>query len=325
MPVANITRSLIAGVQDDLKESWRQTIPVFQKQQDALVKFLKGIKIRNAQYAWKESVPFVKLWPYGDARTPQTFKDRYLALGKYNYELSIPWSKFDEDDDLLGDMRQHVQAAVKRYAQLPDVLISEYFNNSASLNPSILTCWDGAAMFSTTDGDGAARGGVTGGNIVTGTGLSVAGVIHDLHVAQRRFLDFVDPTASKPIFSADDVDFKNMMLIGPNEANEVFQKAANSEYLRSDLGNVTSESNYLKGLFEWQLNPYLSDSSDYYVVLKHPYWKAFVYRSPESIESIVADFNNSDHAKLTGEFAIYTHVRTALGPWWPYVILKINN
>lgn len=325
MPVVNITRSLIAGVLDDLKQTWDQEMPVFKKQQEKLIKFLKTSTIRNAQWAWKESLPFPKLWPYGESRTMQTFKDRYITLGKYNYELGISWSRFDEDDDQLSDLRPHIQMAVKRFGMLPDVLISEYFNGTASLNPAILTAYDGVALCSTVDGDGAARFGVTSGNLITGSGLTVAGVIHDIHVAQRQFLKMTDPTAGKPIFTPDDVKFQNLTLLGPNEANEVFQKAANSEFLRSDLGSITAESNYLKGLFAWELNPYLTDTSDYYVVLNHPYWKPFVYRSPDKVESIIADINNSDQARNTGEYGIYCTIRSALGLWMPQTIIKINN
>jgi hypothetical protein len=325
MPIANIDRSLVAGVLADLKETWRQSIPVFRKQQEMLMRTLAVSNVRNAQWAWKESVPFPEFWPYGGSRTVQNFRDRYISMGKYNYDLTIAWSRWDEEDDQLGDIRPHVQMAVQRYGQLPDVLMSEYFNGTASLNPSILNAYDGASLFSATDGDGNARLGITGGNIITGSGLTVAGVVHDIAVVQRRFLNFVDPTAQKPIFSPEDVAFKNFMIIGPNEANEVFQKAANSANIKIDSGNVVSESNYLMGTFEWQVNPYLSDTSDWYVALRHPFWKPFAYREPGSIETIIADMQNSDAARETGEYRIHTHVRTAIGPWFPGAIVKVNN
>lgn len=325
MPVPNIDRSLQAGILADLKESWRQSIPVFRKQQEKLFKFLPQTNIRTATWVWKESLPFPAYWPYGKGRTKQNFKDRFIQLGKYNYELSIPWSRFDEEDDQLGDLRTHVQSAVKRYGMLPDVLASEYFNGAASLNPSILNAYDGVSLFSTVDGDGAARLGVTGGNIVTGSGLTLQGTVHDFFVAMQRFLDMTDPTTGKPIFSPDDVQLKNMFCLVPNEALEVFKKAAESEYFRVEAANITSEYNIVKGTFEWEPNPYLTDPSDWYIILTHPYYKPFLYREPGNVETIIADMNNSDSARETGEYAIFTHVRTAIGPWFPYVILKINN
>ncbi|RLD10053.1 MAG: hypothetical protein DRI56_03255 [Chloroflexota bacterium] len=325
MPIANIDRSLQAGILADLKETWRQQIPVFRKQQEKLLKYLPDSNIRNATWAWKESVPFPQYWPYGTGRKAQAFRDRYLTLGKYNYELTIPWSRWDEEDDQLGDLRSHIQIAVQRYGQLPDVLISEYFNNVADLNPSILNAFDGAALFSTVDGDGADRLGVSGGNIITGSGLTPDGIIHDFAQVQQRALSFIDPTAGKPILSPEEADFSKMFAIVPNSANEVFQKTAQSEYLKISGENIVSESNWLKGIFEWQTNPYLTDTSDWYVVLEHSFWKPFVFREPKNVESIIADMQNSDSARETGEYKLHTHVRCALGPWFPGVIFKVNN
>ena len=325
MPNVNIAQSLKAGVLEHLKETWRQSMPTFEKQQKLLLKQLPYTSIRNASYPFKESVPFVKLYPYGKPRTYQTFQDRVLQMNIVPYDLTIKWSRWDSEDDQLGDLKQHVQMAVERYGQLPDVLISEYFNGVADLNPDLLNAFDGANLFSAVDGDGQNRLGVLGGNIITGSGLTVAGVIHDINVAQRRFLDMVDPTAGKPIFSPDEVAYTKLHVIGPNEANEVFQKAANAEYIRSDAGVTVAESNWMKSSFTYHINPYLTDAQDYYVAVEHPYWKPFAYRAPKDVESIIADMNNSDRAREYMEEMLYTQVRTRLGIWMPATIIKVNN
>ena len=325
MPVINVHESRQAGVISELMETWRQQMPIFEKQQQLLCRFLKFTKIRKAAYPFKESVPFPKYWGYGMTRTYQVFRDRVIELGIVPYELTIPWNAFDEEDDLLGDTRTHVQGAVKRFGQLPDVLLSEYINGIADLNPTLYNAYDGASLFSATDGNGNDRLGVSGGNIVTGSGLTVAGVIHDYHVVQRRMMQWLDPTASKPIFSPDEAQYSNLAAIGPLAANEVFKKAAKGEFLKTDAGNITSETNIIKGEFEFHLNPYLTDSSDWYVVLKHPYLKAFAYRAPRDVKTIIADINNSDKARETNEYSVYSHVRTRLGVWFPGVIVKVNN
>lgn len=325
MPLPNIDRSLQAGILANLKETWQQTMPTFENQQDLFIYKLPYTNIRNATYVWKESLPFPELWPYGKGRQYKSFKDRYITLNKVNYELSIPWSKFDEEDDQLGDLRTHINKCVERYGLLPIVLLYEYFNGVAVMNPSLKTAYDGASLFSATDGDGNARLGVTGGNIVTGSGLTVAGIIHDFAVAQQRYMSMVDPTAGKPIFSEEDVSYNKMVAIIPIQLNEIFQKATNAEMIRIDSSNNTSESNYLKGTFEYRISPFLTDTSDWYICLKNKYWKPFVYVSPQNIETVVADINNSDHAREYNEYAIYTHIRSALGMWFPGTIMKINN
>lgn len=325
MPVANNTYSRVAGILADLKETWRQSIPKFEADQSLLMHKLPYNSIREATWVWKESLPFPEYWPYSKDRKVKTFRDRAITLGYYPYELSLSWNGFDEEDDQLHDMKSHVQGAVDRYGLLPTVLMYEYFNGTAVQLPQLYLCYDGAGLFSGTDGDGNARLGATGGNIITGTGATVSGVLHDFAAAQQRFMKFVDPNASKPIFDENMLGYSNMEAIIPIELNEIFQKASQAEMIRTDPGNITSETNYLKGTFKYRISPFLTDTSDWYIVLKHSYYKPFLYRSPKDVETIIADMSNSDKARSTYEKTIHTHIRTAIGLWFPGVIIKVNN
>lgn len=318
------TQSLRAGVQAELKDFWRQKMPVYQKQQALFLRQLPDTNLRNVPYVFKESLPFPKLWPYGKGRTYQAFQDRILYMNTVPYDLTISWSEWDERDDQLGDLKQHVQSAVNRYGMLPDRLIAEYLNGAASLNPSLLTAYDGAAIVSATDGDGAARFGATGGNIVTGSGLSPAAIVHDLAVAQQRFLSFLDPTAKLPIFDADEAAYSKLECVIPKTLNEIFQKASESEYIKLDGSLTMAEGNYMKGKFTYHINQYLTDTSDWYVIMNHSFWKPFIQRAPGKIENVIADSSNSDRAREYKENAMFTDLRTRIGPLFPGVIIKIN-
>lgn len=325
MPSVNNIESRRAGILADLKETWRQDMPKWEQVTNLLVRKLAVTNLREASYVWKESLPFPSYWPYGMGRKKKTFRDRRITINLWNYELSIPWQGFDADDDQLGDMKTHVQSAVDRYGQLPITLFTEYFNGTAIEQPYLSYPYDGATLFSATDGDGNARLGATGGNIITGTGATTSGVLHDFAVAQQRFMSFVDPTSSKPFFDEAMVGYDKMVAIIPKELNEIFQKATKAEFIKTDPGNMTSETNYLKGTFEYRINPFLSDTSDWYIVLNHRYYKPFVYRAPGDVSSIIADASNSDHARETNEFVLYTHVRLGLAPYFPGSIIKVNN
>ena len=143
--------------------------------------------------------------------------------------------------------------------------------------------------------------------------------------AQQRFMQFVDPNAGKPIFDEDMVNYNNLEAIIPITMNEIFQKATNAEYIRIDPGSITSETNYLKGTFKYRISPFLTDTSDWYIVVRHPYYRPFLYRTPKDVETVIADINNSDHAREVNENIIYTHIRNAIGVWFPGVIIKVNN
>lgn len=325
MPTINNIESRRAGILADLKETWRQSMPKWEQQTNLLVRKLSVTNLREASYVWKESLPFPSYWPYGKGREYKTFRDRRITVNLWNYELSIPWAGFDADDDQLGDVKTHVQSAVDRYGQLPIVLLSEYFNGTAVEQPALSYTYDGASLYSATDGDGSNRLGVSGGNIITGTGATTSGVLHDFASAQQRFMSFVDPTASKPIFDESMVGYDKMTAIIPKELNEIFQKATQAEFIKVDPGNITSETNYLKGTFKYVINPFLTDTSDWYIVLDHSFYKPFVYRAPGDVSSIIADASNSDHAREYNEFVLYTHVRLGLAPFFPGSTIKVNN
>ena len=327
MPVINVDSSLRAGIQADLADTWRQEYPTFEQQWSVMVKFLNWTTIRHADYGFKESIPFPKFWGYGTGRTRQTFRDRYITVTVYPYELSIPWSAWDETDDQLKDLRTHVQSGTRRFMMLPIKFVSEYMNGTASLLPSLLNTYDGASLYSATDGGGSDRLGVSGGNIVTGSGLTAAGVINDIAAVQRRFLGMLD-TQSQPIFDESMVMYDKLVAVIPPALNELFQRVTQQEFIRSDPLNNTSESNFLKGTFRYEICPFLTDTSDWFVFLDNPYYKAFAYRAPQNendIMSIVADFNNSDHAREFNEYVIHTHVRVGIAPWFPAATIKINN
>lgn len=325
MPTIDITKSLQAGIRRDAMEMWRQEFPVFEKQQAVMLKMLPYVALRKATYVFKESVPFPTFWGYGESRRYRTFKDRQLQISLYPYQVAIPYSGWDKEDDQLQDTKTHVQMAVKRFFQLPDKMIAEYLNGTASLNPVLVTAYDGANVFSATDGDGAARFGVVGGNIVTGSGAgSVAAFINDLCAAQRRFLKFLDP-AGIPIFSEDDVQYTKLHVVGPNEFNGVFQKASKSENIRSDTQSITAETNFLMGEFKYHLNPYLTNVNNYFVFVEHGYYRPFAYRAPGEVRQIFADMSNSDRARDVNEEVLFSDCRVGMGPFQPACGIKINN
>ncbi len=327
MPIINNDNSRLAGVIDAVSETWQNRYPVFQEMQNLMFHNVPYTNIRNAEYVWKEALPFPKKWDYGRGRTYQTFLDRLITCRVMPFELSIPFNLYDERDDQLQDVRKHVSKSVERFHMISDRLFSEYLNGARSLNDRLEVAYDGGGLFSATQGAGGApRLGVAGGNIVTGSGTTPDAILADVATVQARLLDMQDEEG-QPFFTEADVDYDKLVVIGPNRLNESLQKASKSEFIKSDPANITSESNYQVGTWQYKLNPYLTNQNDLYVVVNNDYWKPFIHRSPdgEGIRSIFADFNNSDRARNTNEAAILTDVRIGLTPWFVGSIVKINN
>ena len=322
--MANVinTNSLKAGILDSLADTYRQQMPVAKAIQDKVLYRLPDVKQRYADYVFKDVVPFPEPWPYGAQRTHKGFKDRLINLGIYPFDLTISWNRFDEQDDILADTRRQAELGAKRFLQLPDVMISEYLNGVASYNPVLNNAFDGADLFNATDGDGNARFGVTGGNILTSSGLTVDAIIHDMAEAVERFIAVQDP-AGQPLLAPEDCDMKNLFCIIPKELNEVFLRASKSEYIKLDAANATSESNYVKGTFEYKVFNRLTSPTTWYVILNHSYWKPFVWRE-KGLSSIASDIGNSDISREQNIDSIYTDQRLGLGIWAPWTILEVS-
>lgn len=330
MPInSNIDSSQRAGVLADLADTWRKRQPTFEKQWGMMMKMLGYTKIRHAEYAFKDALPIPKFWGYGAGRTRQTIRDHYITVSIYKYEISLPWSIDDEDSDLLGDMATHINSAVGKFLLLPIKFAAEYMEATASLLPSLANAYDGAALYSATDGAGANRLGVSGGNILTGHGLTSAGVMADFTAAQRFYLSEQD-TAGQPIFDESMCGYDKMVAVIPPSLNELFQRVSGQEMIRSDALNNTSESNFLKSTFRYEICPFLTDTSDWFIFLDAPDddRKAFAYRSPQNendMQTVIADMMNSDDSREFAQKTLHSHIKCGLTPYFPGCTVKINH
>lgn len=325
IPTLNNRQSLVAGIRNDLGETFRQAIVIFRKTQEKVFKFLPDSKIRTTTYTWKEESQRPEIWEQGKERSYSTLRDRAMQLTKIMYQLSIGWDLLDEEDDQMGDLKTHVQYQINQFGQIPDRVIADYFNSTATIVPSLKTCYDGAVLFSALNGDGGNRGNTVGGNIITSSGKTVEGMLTDIARAQERFLDFKTDNAEMPFFDESMASIRNLYIIAPNSWNRIILEASEGEFLKTDTTNNVSQSNVFKGKFEGQLNPYLTDSSSFYVVVAHPYFKPFIGNSPTNLSSIIANYDNSDIARKYHQNIFYAHLRSSYAPWFPLSIIKVNG
>lgn len=326
MPIINNANSIRPGIQAALSKTWEQEFPAYKEQKAWLLHYLPWVNIRHAEYGFKERVSMVKPWFYGTGRKYQVFRDRKITISLFPYDLTQMWSGWDAEDDQLGDLPAHVATAMNRFVQLPDTLYSEYLTGVPSMNPALNLCYDGVALVSTVDGDGAARFGVMGGNIVMGSGVAThAQILTDIKSVRRRFLSMQEPVTGMPLHPPEAVSYDRIRFIIPTALDGIFKALADQDLIYSDPGINTAQSNFLKSKVKFGINQYLTDASDYYAVIEHGYWKPFAYRGPETIDQIQGDVSNSDHAREFNEITSYSHCRVGMGPWAPFTIVKINN
>lgn len=330
MPPIIATNSLQAGIQSAISDFFRQEFPVYKEQQETLLHFLPFSSIRRADYGFKDRVPLPKPWPYGKPRTYQGWQDRKVTIGVYPFDLTQLWSGFDEDDDQLdgpSGIQKHVSSAMERYMQLADILYSEYLTNAAVYNYwGLQNAYDGVGLFSAVDGAGDDRYGVVGGNIYTGSTVgSTAHIISDIQGVKRRFLEFTEPVTGAPLIDPGKVDYNDMLFIIPTELEGKFNMIADQKTIYSEQAINTAQDNVLVGKVHYKVNQYLTDADNWFVLLKHKFWKPFLYRAPQDVKQFYADMSNSDMARERNNRASYSHIRCGLGVFAPFTIVKVNN
>ncbi len=327
MALINNALSQKAGAQNALMETWRQQFPIYEKMQKAYLHYVPYTNIRSADYVFKQRTPFPKPFPYGNGRVHQGLVDKKITLNRFPYELTLDWDERDSADDQLGDMATHVSAGVKRFLQLPDVLIGEYMTGVPVMNYNGLALsYDGVSIYSTVDGSASDRFGVSGGNIITGSGTSTtAKVLSDILACRRRLLQFTEPVTGQPLHNGPDITYSNMLFIIPSELDSTFQQIAEKAMIYDEAAITTAQSNMVVGKIKYQVNQRLTDTNDWFVVVDHPFWKPFAYCAPKKVRQIMATVANSDRARETLQESMYCDLRLALSPWLPFMTLKVSN
>jgi len=324
MPVVSNIQSRRLGILSDFAEMYKNRYPVYAARQDKFIK--RGtVKTRLAEYAMKESLPFPEYWGYNEPRTRKTFKDRLMTVYHYPFQLAIPWNVWDEEDDILGDMRSHIESMTNRFLQIPDVMFSDYLNNASTLQPAISNAFDGVVLCSATDGDGVARFGVTGGNIVASSGVgTVAAVFHDLFQCQQRWLQMLD-TEGQPFFSPEEVALDKITVFAPSHLLEVFQNAREAKTAYVTPAINTAQDNIIANKFALFIHPRLSTSSNtWFALIDHPYLKPLFYVLRNDLKTQVEDESNDHFARDLGQRAILGHVRSGMAPFAPMSIIKVT-
>ena len=174
---------------------------------------------RRERYGYMESPPTVDRIDRGDAISEDAFRAIAYNVENLRWGKAISFHEDDLEDMQLGDLRDVARGLANRAAQLSEEVFFQILTGAANarLLKAVPTASDGAALYATTAG-GAARFGVTGGNIVTGTGVaSSAAVRADFWNSIERFRTFQD-TVGQPLLSDGALDAG--VTIVYNVANE---------------------------------------------------------------------------------------------------------
>lgn len=277
-----------------------------------------------------ESMPVPELWRRGDPIPTEATGSKRFSIVNYTYAKRIPWHREDREDTLIGDVLPRVRTLAKRMALVAPKAATELLVASASLLPAIPNAPDGVAMFYATDGDGNARFGYSGGNIVTGTGVTAATITVDFYSCLTAFASFED-TKGEPYFDPN-IGSEEYLIIAPLALRSAMIEAFKAEIVYSVGGStyaagVSNLAMASGAKIKFLFTSRLTDVKDWYIFRGDAEVKPLfeLERRPVAEESALAEANNSDHTRNTGMEYVQFSRRNGYGINVPFGAIKVNN
>ncbi|HUU58381.1 MAG TPA: Mu-like prophage major head subunit gpT family protein [Phycisphaerae bacterium] len=286
---------------------------------------------RVENYFYWESVPIPVRWRRGDDIPAQGIRSRSYSVENFTWARAIDWHEEDQEDDQTGSLTSQAQSMAGEFALLPERVAFQVLLGSADpdLLPTVPLAPDGVAMFSATDGAGANRFGVTGGNLLTGTGVATSAAIRaDFFSAIERMIQF-QGTNGEPFHAENIADAGFLVIYGAqNEQRfrEAFQQRTVADTgpgsTTAGVGNVILEGGLAVKLWS---TARLAGSNDWYVIALGYDVKPLFRQVRLQITTDEQNRSNSDRARDTRMSRFQAFARFGFGVNLPIGSVKVNN
>lgn len=285
--------------------------------------------LRQEYYGYPESPPTVDYWARGKAIPRETSRIVTYSVVNENWGKAFEFQVDDLNDQTLVPATQWSGQLGARAAQLPEEIAFQIVDATTSnrLLPAIPTAPDGAALFSATAG-GAARFGVTGGNIITGNGYGTGAAVRtDLFNAVARARAFLD-TKGQPLHVPEELE--EILVVASSDYEQVFSEAfqqpitfqANAAGTAgAGVSNVIMDSG--KKITLW-LTPRKAAES-WVVVFPRAGEAPLFQQMREAPRIISADESNSDMARNTRLHSFQVELRAGFGINLPINAIEVDN
>ncbi len=286
-----------------------------------------GATNRQHEFAYFEAAPHMEFWERGGTIPTDAMDSVQFTTPIYEWGRRVPWSKFDRKDDQTQSLFQMASMAGQSAGLLPERFFFDLLQNATATLPAVPLAPDGVAFFSATDGDGAARFGVTGGNLLTGGGVTAALILADYYNIINRFLGFQDGKG-QPLFSGETLE-SGLVIIHPLGLTEAMEQAFLQKRQVSAAATATP-SNVVQDAqrnVELWATPRLTDTNDWYAFIKNPPKQATFFLDREGVQefSALEGDNNSDQNRSTAEEYVQWESRSGAGIGLPYAAMKTTN
>ena len=302
-------------------------------------------------YVYPETAPYPVRQPRGNAIESGTFKFRGFEVVNLAFGRAVEWHTDDEEDDQTGgSLLRQAKTLGGNFASLDERIIFQLLSGQADpdLLPSVPNAPDGAALFSTTDGGGNARFGITDGNLLTGTGVANATAIQtDFLNVLEQMGQFKD-TESQPLFPVEMLT--GFTIICPMALYslflETFQQQLRFQSVTTNAAGAPGAGTGVVGVAAAAPTNLIGDmqigqsrsrlditlypsqritGSDWYVACNTLDHKALFIQKRKELEIWNKLPANSDDARSNQINGVYMRCRKGGGIALPYNMAKVNN
>jgi len=293
-------------------------------------------KIRE-RYMYFESAPHPQRV---DRDREVTFHDilpKDWRVANHSFKTGIEMHEDDVADDQTGGaLVEQAAKAGENFALLPERLFYQILlgTTDTELLPTVPNAPDGAAMFSATDGGGGDRFGVSGGNLISGSGVATAAaIVANFFSAMSRISKYED-TKGQPLVHRSKLKkfavwFNSSNLEVFSEAFKALQRPkvvldtvhGGSEDVAASISNLVRDAEFEVKLYP---TPRITDN-DWFIrpiQLRH---HSLFEQSRSPIREMKGDVSNSDKARETGREYMIWKERRGCGLGLPYDWCKVNN
>lgn len=311
-----------AGLHSDFEATYHQEFDNVLKGLGDIMDLSRSTTLRTTTYGYRDTAPYPRRRDQGDPPFIEGMESTAYSATVYDFNTTVSWHRNDRMDNQVGDIVRDAQMAGAHFATIPNDFSFELMTASADLLPAIPTAPDGAAMYATTNGAGAARFGVTDGNLYTGTGTTGAQIRADTFGAIERMSTFQN-TKGKPYFRPSIQAVRYVIVFGAALQGE-FIEAFQADIVQGSSAGI---SNTLKAgnlIFDFRPTADIMDS-DYFIFRTDVPVKPMFLLTREDVRSTMSTEDNSDEARRTGNEAIQFDARLTAGLNLPISTIKVNN
>ncbi len=327
--------ALLRGARADFKEIYGQTYePITQMLSGACRLDVPSDKIEEL-YVYNTTSPYPVRVARGQANQRKPFKSVSFTVPNYEFQSGVEWYWTDPLDDQTGTVLERAQLAGQNMATLDERLFFQALTGATDpeLLPSVPNAADGAGLFSATDGAAADRFGVSGGNIISGSGVATTvAVQQDFYSTITRMGQFQD-TNGQPLHSP--VSLRSFDIFYNVANDRLFKQAFEQALIFQDNSGgdaAAAPSNFLRDLAQrsylrFNLIPTqrITDN-DWYVAAADATTKPIFIQQRMPITDYTFRMGDGQYTPTTERIeGVDWLCRKGLGITVPYSIVKVNN